>query len=248
MCSCLPNYLGRPPQCRPECVVNSDCAINMACVNERCKNPCPGSCGPNAECRVASHAPYCQCLNGYTGDPFNGCVKVVAAVQSKQTFHTFTLNQKTNNTNFSYTIFLHTLYSLLYLYNVSKIIFSTVYEPPSDPCNPTPCGVNAVCKEHHGAGSCQCLPEYFGDPYLGCRPECVMNSDCPKSRACVNQKCVDPCPGACGLNAECHTSNHAPTCVCLPGYIGDPSRSCHLPPPSKIINISLSYCFAYAFA
>lgn len=83
VCSCLPNYLGRPPQCRPECVVNSDCSMNLACVNERCKNPCIGSCGPNAECRVASHAPYCQCLTGYTGDPFNGCVKVVAAIQRK---------------------------------------------------------------------------------------------------------------------------------------------------------------------
>lgn len=82
VCSCLPNYLGRPPSCRPECVVNSDCAMNLACVNERCKNPCPGSCGPNAECRVASHAPYCQCVDGYSGDPFIGCIKVVA-VQSK---------------------------------------------------------------------------------------------------------------------------------------------------------------------
>lgn len=78
VCSCLPNYLGRPPACRPECMVNSDCSMNMACVNERCKDPCAGSCGINAECRVASHSPQCHCSEGYTGDPFSGCIIVVA--------------------------------------------------------------------------------------------------------------------------------------------------------------------------
>jgi len=72
-----------------------------------------------------------------------------------------------------------------------------------EPCNPSPCGANAVCKERNGAGSCTCLPEYSGDPYTGCRPECVLNTDCSKARACVRNKCVDPCPGTCGLNAEC---------------------------------------------
>lgn len=108
-----------------------------------------------------------------------------------------------------------------------------MYEEPAHPCSPSPCGVNAICRELDGAGSCSCLPEYFGDPYIECRPECVMNSDCPRSKACVNQKCVDPCPGACGINAECRVINHAPQCSCLYGYIGDPLRACQLPPPSK---------------
>ena len=88
-----------------------------------------------------------------------------------------------------------------------------------------------MCKERNGAGSCTCLPEYTGDPYTGCRPECVMNTDCPRDRACVNNKCVDPCPGTCGLNAECRVVNHAPTCSCLPGYSGNALQACHLPPP-----------------
>ena len=114
------------------------------------------------------------------------------------------------------------------------------------PCNPSPCGANAVCKERNGAGSCVCLPEYFGDPYTGCRPECVINSDCDRSKACVNNKCKDPCPGTCGINAECHVVNHAPSCSCLPGYIGDPNSACHRPPQSK--NILLAYvviCLLY---
>lgn len=124
VCSCLPNYLGRPPNCRPECVVNSDCAMNLACVNERCKDPCPGSCGPNAECRVASHAPYCQCLNGYSGDPFIGCIKVVA-VQSKllsnkhKIHNTFSQNNNIDlhiftNLSFDITSFQYLSYILLF--------------------------------------------------------------------------------------------------------------------------------------
>lgn len=106
-------------------------------------------------------------------------------------------------------------------------------EIPSNPCNPSPCGSNAVCKERNDAGSCSCLPEYFGDPYIGCRPECVTNSDCDRSRACVNNKCVDPCPGSCGINAECAVFNHAPSCSCIVGYTGDPSVRCLLIEPSK---------------
>jgi hypothetical protein len=114
---------------------------------------------------------------------------------------------------------------------------SAVYpvEALLNPCNPSPCGANAVCKERNGAGSCTCLPEYTGDPYAGCRPECVLNTDCDRAKACVRNKCVDPCPGTCGLNAECRVVNHAPSCGCLPGYTGNPLSSCHLPPPSKTI-------------
>lgn len=47
-CSCLPNYFGSPPNCRPECVVNSDCSSDKSCIAERCRNPCEGSCGFNS--------------------------------------------------------------------------------------------------------------------------------------------------------------------------------------------------------
>lgn len=48
VCTCLPGYIGSPPTCRPECTVNSDCPSNEACVNDKCKNPCDGTCGVNA--------------------------------------------------------------------------------------------------------------------------------------------------------------------------------------------------------
>lgn len=107
-------------------------------------------------------------------------------------------------------------------------LFILVYrEPEVTACQTSPCGINAVCKERNNAGSCSCLPEYYGDPYIECRPECVMNSDCPKTKSCFNQKCVDPCIGVCSSNAECFVVNHSPLCTCLSGYTGNPSVGCY---------------------
>ena len=70
---------------------------------------------------------------------------------------------------------------------------------PVDPCNPSPCGSNAVCQTRNRAAACQCIPGYFGDPYVACRPECVVHSDCPSNKACQRNKCIDPCPGMSSL-------------------------------------------------
>lgn len=72
---------------------------------------------------------------------------------------------------------------------------------------------------------CTCLPGYFGSSPT-CRPECVLNSDCLPTRTCINQKCIDPCPGACGNNAICRPINHNAICSCTSGYTGDPLVRC----------------------
>lgn len=59
-----------------------------------------------------------------------------------------------------------------------------------------------------------------------------MNSECTRDKACINNKCRDPCPGTCGLNAECVVNNHAPSCLCIAGYTGNPAVACRLPLPS----------------
>jgi hypothetical protein len=181
-CSCLPEMIGSPPNCQPECVSNSQCSSHLACLNQKCKDPCPGVCGNNAECRVISHTPMCYCSSGYTGDPFGQCLEI------RQDY-------PVENRN---------------------------------PCNPSPCGANANCREQNGAGACTCVQDYVGNPYEGCRPECVLNSDCPSNLACLNSKCKDPCPGTCGRNAVCQVVNHLPSCTCLTGYTGDPFRQCSI--------------------
>lgn len=182
-CSCLIGFVGYPPFCKPECISNGECSDNLACINEKCQDPCPGACGFNAKCRVVTHSPLCVCPSGYTGDPFTQC----------------TIKQ-----------------------------LDIIPQERPTPCVPSPCGANAICREHYGAGSCTCLPEYIGNPYEGCRPECVLNSDCPSDKACIRNKCQDPCPGTCGQNANCQVIKHLPSCVCYAGYIGDPFKYCSI--------------------
>ena len=209
-CSCLTNYIGKAPNCRPECIINEECPGNLACQNEQCIDPCPGSCGINTFCNVIKHNPLCTCNLGYTGNPFTECTPIAEGKVDYSFMKTF------------FEQFLHSNY--LYL---SNLVASTT-EQPRTPCNPSPCGANAICNERNHAGSCTCLPEYFGDPYIGCRPECVTNSDCDRNKACVNNKCINPCFGACGENAFCRVSNHAPACSCLPGYTGNALNACTL--------------------
>lgn len=83
---------------------------------------------------------------------------------------------------------------------------------------------------------CVCLPDYQGDPYIGCRPECVMNTDCKKTQACIKQRCTDPCPNICGQNALCSTVNHIPICTCPTGMTGSAFISCS--PPQGILYFS----------
>ena len=75
VCSCSPGYHGTSPNCRPECLVSSECPVHLACIGQKCGDPCPGLCGQNALCQVISHNPICSCPPDYLGDPFSQCVK-----------------------------------------------------------------------------------------------------------------------------------------------------------------------------
>lgn len=181
VCSCQPTFEGNPPNCRRECTTNDECPSDKACINYKCKDPCPGSCGSNTQCVVRLHSPMCSCQEGYVGDPFTSCHLVPQSIE------------------------------------------------PVDPCNPTPCGTNARCQvSRNGAAACICELGYFGNPYEICRPECVVNTDCPYNKACRRNKCEDPCPGACGSTALCQVINHVPSCSCAPGYTGNPYQYCHI--------------------
>lgn len=100
-----------------------------------------------------------------------------------------------------------------------------IEDPVPNACNPSPCGPNSQCRDVNSQAICSCLPGYLGEtPY--CKPECLSASDCPLTRTCVNQKCVDPCAGACGLHANCKVINHNAVCYCSPRYTGDPFNRC----------------------
>lgn len=104
---------------------------------------------------------------------------------------------------------------------------------PKDPCIPSPCGAYSECRNIGSIPSCSCLATYIGNP-PNCRPECTINSDCPPSQACMQQKCRDPCPGSCTPLAQCSVVNHIPICSCLSGYTGDPFTNCFVQPSKEL--------------
>lgn len=104
----------------------------------------------------------------------------------------------------------------------------------SDPCTPNPCGPNSVCRASGTVAHCSCRRPLMAEP--ACRPECRGDSECPPHLACRNEKCRDPCPGACGQRALCRTVMHSPICTCPQNYIGDPFVRCL---PGKNLHLDL---------
>ena len=113
-------------------------------------------------------------------------------------------------------------------------------EETIDPCRPTPCGRYSDCAVRYGnTAGCTCKIGYVGVP-PNCRPECLVNPDCPSNRACKQEKCRDPCKGACASSANCQVISHRATCSCPAGTRGDPySAGCTPIPPSKFCSFFL---------
>lgn len=186
-CICKNGYFGDPLiGCHPECVVNSDCAINKVCVGNKCNDPCIGACGVGALCEAVNHYPVCFCPPETSGDALVSCNRIVRPPH-----------------------------------------VTPGYLPPN-PCDPSPCGPNSRCLIFERKYAvCSCLPEFRGMPPL-CQSECLVSTDCQQIYACANQKCIDPCPGACGIGSRCDVVNHKPICTCPPGTQGDPFTSCQV--------------------
>ena len=110
----------------------------------------------------------------------------------------------------------------------SSMLHLSAIEPviEEDPCVPNPCGPYSNPPRRNGDRcDCSCQIGMIGSP-PNCHPECIFNNDCPTELACKNQRCVDPCPGLCGIHATCRVRSHIPICVCNKGYQGDPFTQC----------------------
>lgn len=190
ICSCLPGYRGTPPVCQPECTASYECPQNRACVNLKCIDPCPGTCGIGARCEVINHNPICSCPNS-KGNPFVSC-----DYEDE--------DERTPEPNL-----------------------------PLNPCAPSPCGPYSICQIKQGRPVCSCVENFIGSPPY-CRPECVLSDDCPQNKACIREKCKDPCINSCGPNAECHVVAHSAYCSCKQGYQGDAFVGCNKIPEAVV--------------
>jgi hypothetical protein len=100
-----------------------------------------------------------------------------------------------------------------------------IIDLPKNPCNPSPCGPNSVCRIVENHPVCSCSVNYYGTP-PNCHSECLINSDCSQDRACIKGQCANPCTGTCGKNALCQVVNHNPICRCIPNHEGDHFNQC----------------------
>ena len=205
-CICIEDYHGNPYEgCQPECILSSDCPTNKACIRNKCEDPCLGICGTDALCSVVNHIPTCTCFPGFVGDPFNTCTRQRDSMKHSNS------------------------HLILMISNKTKFIqYLGIFSVPLDvtPCAPSPCGPNSICRSINNQAVCSCEDSYIGLP-PNCRPECVVNSECPQTRACYKYKCTDPCPGTCGLGAQCRVINHNPLCSCPSDMTGDPFIRCY---------------------
>lgn len=198
-------------------MISAECPQDRACINTKCQDPCPGTCGLNARCQAINHNPICSCNPSFTGDPFSRCIP-----------------EKSKD-------YCCTILLLSYACNLSFILEPPDNIPSTNPCIPSPCGANAQCRVVGNTPACSCLSNYIGRP-PNCRPECKINAECPANRACQNERCVDPCPGSCGANADCVVINHRSVCSCKIEYTGDPFAGCSIIPSKMIL---LKHNFAH---
>lgn len=216
-CTCRDGTVGNPfVECntqrdppKPDCTIDTECASQLACINQRCENPCARSqiCSRDQTCTVSDTNPLrtliCKCPVDMVADA-NGNCKPIA------------VGEPGCKSNFDCPD--------------SDIC---VRGSCSLACKVEPCGINAQCLSQNHRGQCSCARGYEGNPLKECslitfrQPtrECTTNDDCPFDRSCKNEKCVNPCSYSCGSNF-CHVENHQAICRCPDGYIGSPETSC----------------------
>ena len=93
------------------------------------------------------------------------------------------------------------------------------------------CPVGTAGDPHEQCYSCKkslcCLGKPANLTLNFCLDECLTDRDCPLTKACQNQKCIDPClEVSCGALAVCSVEYHRARCTCPPGLQGNPLVRC----------------------
>jgi hypothetical protein len=212
LCRCTSGYFGNPyvdckKEQQPECREDSECPTKLACINNKCQDPCAKlePCQRPAECQVVGSVPVrtmiCVCPPGYissgsgTCNPVKAIVEVGACVSDSEC-------------------------------PADKACFNGICR---NPCN---CGPSADCRVKNHKPVCTCKQGYDGNPEIECtKVGCRSDDDCSGQHSCVNRQCVPVCAGdrsSCGEKATCYGANHRAICQCPPGLIGNPRISCIL--------------------
>ncbi|XP_011706617.1 PREDICTED: WAP four-disulfide core domain protein 5-like, partial [Wasmannia auropunctata] len=132
------------PSIEPECIQDSDCPLNLACINNKCQDPCvsAGMCTSEQECRVLNTEPLrtmiCLCPPNTITD-INGQCKQIVLVDVQCHLDQDCANHETCLDG--------------------KCV---------DACLTTQCGFNAQCKSTSHTGICFCSQDFTGNAYIEC--------------------------------------------------------------------------------
>lgn len=190
----------------PECKVDYDCPSKLACIRNKCVDPCKelSPCAKSAICSVLNSLPVrtmiCECPELSVPDQNGECQRIVLATpqpgcqqDSECPDNESCINRQCRN-----------------------------------PCN---CGIHATCTVQHHRAICSCQSGHEGNPQTSCRPVgCRIDSECDSGKACVNGNCISPCivHDPCGENAECYVNSNRAECRCRSGYRGNPWDRCNI--------------------
>ncbi|GLH00238.1 Uncharacterized protein GBIM_06672, partial [Gryllus bimaculatus] len=249
----------------PQCRSDGDCADTDQCQRGSCVDACRHApCGVNALCTAHAHRGVCSCPPNYVGNPHGECTRVSPPVgcssnaecsQQEACVNRACVNPCNCGPNADCRVndhfpicFCKPGYSGNALAGCFKVGCQSDGECSYDQqcyngecVNPcllgAPCAVTAECYGDAHRAACRCPPGFAGDPFRRCeRAECRVDSDCPRDKACLQRRCVDPCAAVadppCAANALCFAQNHAAGCRCpehLPA--GDPFAFCEARPP-----------------
>ena len=169
ICLCKVGYAGDPSvECKQhECLENSDCSTDLACINKECKNLCLDKkiCGTNAQCQVLNHEASCSCPPEFYGNPLTECKKEV--------------NECLDNPCAQNAVCTNTVgsFDCKCLQNCEGDPYNVGCMCPQDQLNQcafTVCGTNAKCRlktnSRKPTAECYCPPEYpSGNPLVSCK-------------------------------------------------------------------------------
>lgn len=220
--------MGSPPFCRPECLVSTDCPQSQACSNQRCFDPCLGTCASTAKCRVVNHNPICACPPGQTGNPFVQCIdeKPHDEIYNKDPCEPSPCGLYSQCRSVNDQASCSCLPNMIgtppncrpecMTNSDCSSVLSCKNQKCIDPCK-NACGRNAICKVISHTPMCNCLDGYIGDPFSECL---LKQQDQPIEN-------TSPCAGdPCGVNAICREQNGVGSCICKDDFTGNPYEVC----------------------
>ncbi|RWS29323.1 hypothetical protein B4U80_00125, partial [Leptotrombidium deliense] len=222
VCNCPSGFKGDPDvECRevpPECRVDGDCGSERICLKQKCI----------AGCRTHNSCPYDKaCVNGFCQNPCN-----IGGMCGVNTICRAEKHEAQCTCIPGYTGDPLRQCTKVYVECEADTDCGKGYVCAHQQCKDIneclqeviPCGPGASCQNLPGWYKCSCPPPTTGNPYdeNGCKivQQMCTDGDCkePKEDICKDYKC--------GINAVCQSDSHRPSCVCPPGFEGNPYKHC----------------------